>query len=176
MSEEIAAAVRKRLRSIADHPQPGVMFADITPVLADSKAFALVVDHLVAGHIDSDIDKVAGIEARGFVLAAPVAYLLDAGLVPLRKEGKLPAEKVGVQYALEYGTETLEMHSDAFEPGERVLLIDDVLATGGTSAAAIELIEGSGAVVVGLSFMIEISGLGGRESLSGRDVAALVQY
>jgi adenine phosphoribosyltransferase len=153
------------VRDVPDYPSPGILFKDITPVLADPGAFAAVVDALVEQHAPGSVDKVVGIEARGFILAAPVAYHLRAGFVPMRKKGKLPYETFQSSYALEYGNATIEVHRDAFRPGERVLVVDDVLATGGTAAAAMDLIEQCGARLAGLSFLLELSALGGRQKL-----------
>jgi adenine phosphoribosyltransferase len=164
------------VREIADYPQPGVTFRDITPLLADGEGFATAIDELVAAFTDLDINLVIGMEARGFILAAPVAYRLGAGFVPVRKAGKLPWAVVREEYSLEYGADVLEMHRDAIRPGERVLVIDDVLATGGTAAATCRLIEELGGVVVGLGFLIEIDGLGGRGRLGQRRVSALSRY
>lgn len=164
------------VREIADYPQPGVTFRDITPLLADGEGFAAAIDDLVAAFTDLDLDLVIGMEARGFILAAPVAYRLGAGFVPVRKAGKLPWAVVREEYSLEYGADVLEMHRDAIRPGERVLVIDDVLATGGTAAATCRLIEELGGVVVGLGFLIEIDGLGGRGRLGQRRVSALSRY
>jgi adenine phosphoribosyltransferase len=164
------------VREIDDYPQPGVTFRDITPLLADGEGFAKAIDELVAAFTDLDIDLVIGMEARGFILAAPVAYHLGAGFVPVRKAGKLPWAVVREEYSLEYGADVLEMHRDAIRPGERVLVIDDVLATGGTAAATCRLIEELGGVVVGLGFLIEIDGLGGRGRLGQRRVSALSRY
>ncbi|MBP2708069.1 adenine phosphoribosyltransferase [Microbispora sp. RL4-1S] len=159
------------IRDIPDFPQPGILFKDITPLLADHAAFTQVVDDLAAG---LTFDKVVGIEARGFILAAPVAYQSGAGFVPIRKKGKLPAETLAASYALEYGSATIEVHADAFDAGDRVLIVDDVLATGGTAEAAVELVRRAGAHVVAASFLMELSFLSGRDRLSGLDVRALV--
>ena len=157
---EIAELIKARVRDIADYPQPGVMFKDITPLLADGAAFAAVVSALASSH--DGVDKVAGIEARGFILAAPVAFQLGAGFVPVRKQGKLPAPTYAQSYELEYGTATIEVHQDAFAPGERVLIVDDVLATGGTGAATAELVRKAGAEVTGIAVILELSFLHGR--------------
>lgn len=159
------------IRDVPDYPKPGILFKDITPLLADSAAFAQVVAELADGLV---FDKVVGIEARGFILAAPVAYRSGAGFVPVRKKGKLPAATLEASYDLEYGSATIEVHADAFAPGERVLIVDDVLATGGTAAATVELVRRAGAVVVAASFLMELSFLSGRERLPGLDVRALV--
>jgi adenine phosphoribosyltransferase len=165
-----------RVREVPDYPQPGVLFRDITPLLADHVGFAGAVDAIVNHHGRGTVDKVVGIEARGFILAAPVAYHFGAGFVPVRKQGKLPAPTLVESYQLEYGSAQIEVRSDAFDPGDRVLVVDDVLATGGTAAAAVELIRRAGANVVGLSFLIELSELSGRQRLSDLDVHALLTY
>jgi adenine phosphoribosyltransferase len=161
-----------RIRDIADYPQPGIVFKDITPLLADGSAFAAVVTALAAGH--GRIDKVVGIEARGFILAAPVACCLEAGFVPVRKQGKLPAVTLAESYELEYGTATVEVHSDAFEPGDRVLIVDDVLATGGTAAATASLVRRSGAEVAAVAVLLELGFLDGRGRLPGIEVRSLL--
>lgn len=171
-SYDISGMLAERIRVVPDFPTPGVSFRDITPVLADPALLTLVIDAL-ASSAGSEIDKVVGIESRGFILAAPIAYKIGAGLVPLRKEGKLPWETHGVAYSLEYGTETLEVHQDAFQPGERVLVIDDVLATGGTASAAVDLIRRCGAVVVGVSVLLELPDLLGRAKLPDIEVRSL---
>jgi adenine phosphoribosyltransferase len=168
---DLGALIKSRIRDIPDYPQPGVVFKDITPLLADAAAFAATVDGLAAGY--GPIGKVAGIEARGFILAAPVALRLDAGFVPVRKKGKLPAATYSQDYELEYGRATLEVHQDAFAPGERVLIVDDVLATGGTAKATADLVARSGAIVAGIAMLIELSFLNGREKLPGLDVRSI---
>jgi len=164
------------IRDVPDFPKPGVLFKDITPVLADPRAFAELVDDLCAPYPVGSIDKVAGIEARGFILATPVAEQLKAGFVPIRKPGKLPAEVIRQAYELEYGTDALEMHRDAVQAGDRVLIVDDVLATGGTAGAAIDLVRQLDAHVVGVAVFIELGFLGGRASLDDVDLHALVTY
>ncbi|MFI6299868.1 adenine phosphoribosyltransferase [Nonomuraea sp. NPDC050790] len=159
------------IRDVPDYPQPGVLFKDITPLLADPAGFAAVVDE-ISGLFDSD--KIVGIEARGFILAAPVAYKAQAGFVPVRKKGKLPAETLEESYDLEYGSATIEVHRDAFAPGDRVLIVDDVLATGGTAAATVELVRRAGAEVVGVAVLMELAFLKGRERLPGVEVRALL--
>jgi adenine phosphoribosyltransferase len=159
------------IRDVPDYPQPGIVFKDITPLLADHAAFARVVDDLSDG---LSFDNVVGIEARGFILAAPVAYRSGAGFVPVRKKGKLPAETLEASYDLEYGSATIEVHADAFAPGERVLIVDDVLATGGTANATVELVRRAGAQVVALSFLLELGFLTGRERLPGLEIRSLV--
>ncbi|MGD0376297.1 MAG: adenine phosphoribosyltransferase [Streptosporangiaceae bacterium] len=169
---DVAALIGATIRDIHDYPQQGVVFKDITPLLADGAAFSAVVGALAAGH--DRIDKVAGIEARGFILAAPVACQLGAGFVPIRKQGKLPGPTHVESYQLEYGTATIEVHTDAFRPGERVLIVDDVLATGGTAAATAELVRRSGAQIVAVAVLIELSFLSGRSNLGGLDVRSLL--
>jgi len=170
---DLADLIRARIRDVPDYPQPGVVFKDITPLLADGAAFAAVVRALAAGH--GRIDKVAGIEARGFILAAPVACALGAGFVPVRKEGKLPGPTYAQSYQLEYGMATVEVHSDAFTPGERVLIIDDVLATGGTAAATAQLVQRGGAQVVAISVLLELGFLDGRAKLPDLEVRSLLR-
>ncbi|HEY7703604.1 MAG TPA: adenine phosphoribosyltransferase [Acidimicrobiia bacterium] len=150
------------IRDIPDFPEPGIVFKDITPVLADPSAFGQLIDLIADPHRDARVTKVAGIEARGFTLAAPVAEKLEAGFIPLRKPGKLPYRTIREEYSLEYGADALEMHVDAVDQGERVLVVDDVIATGGTAAAAIRLLRGAGAEVVGCSVFIELGFLNGR--------------
>jgi adenine phosphoribosyltransferase len=164
------------IRDIPDFPKPGVVFKDITPLLADPVAFSSAVDAIVVSFGRGTIDKVVGIEARGFIVGAPVAYHFGAGFVPLRKAGKLPYETIAATYDLEYGSETLEVHADAFEPGDRVLIVDDVLATGGTARAACDLVERAGGKVIGLAFAIELEFLGGAKQLDGRDWVSLLRY
>jgi adenine phosphoribosyltransferase len=161
------------VRDVPDHPQPGIVFKDLTPLLADAAGLRQVVDELAADW--GPVDKVVGIEARGFLLAAPVAYLLSAGVVPVRKAGKLPGAVHERAYELEYGSSTLEVHQDAFHPGDRVLVLDDVLATGGTAAAAVHLVQQCGAEVVGVGVLLEIAFLRGREALPGLSVRALLE-
>jgi adenine phosphoribosyltransferase len=173
---DLPALLRERVRDIPDFPEPGVDFKDITPLLDDSSAFAGVVDLMVDHYGVGAVDKVAGIEARGFILAGAVAYHFGAGLVPIRKAGKLPSATYRASYALEYGEAVLEVHQDAFTPGDRVLLVDDVLATGGTVAAAAGLVREAGGVVVGCSVLIELTALGGRQRLPDLDVHALITY
>jgi adenine phosphoribosyltransferase len=164
------------IRDIPDFPEKGVVFKDITPVLGDPETFGALIDAMSAPYMDKGITKVAGIEARGFTLATPVADHIGAGFIPLRKPGKLPYETVSEQYQLEYGIDSLEVHTDAVLVGEKVLLVDDVIATGGTAAAAIRLLEGVGADVVGFSVFIELVFLGGAAKLNGVPINALVRY
>lgn len=173
---DLDALLRSRVREIPDFPEPGVSFKDITPLLADHTAFAGVIDAIVGHHGRGAIDKVAGIEARGFIIAAAVAYHFGAGFVPMRKAGKLPSATYAEPYSLEYGEATLEVHRDAFSAGERVLLVDDVLATGGTVAAAARLVEQAGAEVAGCSVLLDLSYLHGRDRLTDLDVHSLLTY
>ncbi len=166
----------KMIRNIPDFPVEGILFRDITTLLKDPDGFQEAIDALLDRYIDSDIDLVAAIESRGFIFGAPLAYELAAGFVPIRKPDKLPAEKVSASYTLEYGTNTLEMHTDAIEPGQRVLLVDDLVATGGSAKAAAELIERLGGVVVGIVFLIELTDLQGVEKLEGYDVFSLIKF
>ncbi|MFI0487180.1 adenine phosphoribosyltransferase [Actinomadura sp. 9N215] len=171
---DLGKLIQDRIRDVDDYPKPGVVFKDITPLLADHVAFAGVVDAIVNHYGRGTIDKIVGIEARGFILAAPVAYHFGAGFVPVRKKGKLPSRTHEETYDLEYGTETIEIHLDALRPGERVLIVDDVLATGGTAAAAAELVRRGGGEVAGLSVLLELSFLHGRDRLGNLDVHSLV--
>ncbi len=170
--DHLRALITARVRDIPDYPQPGVVFKDITPLLADGAAFGAVVGALASGH--GRVDKVAGIEARGFILAAPVACRLGAGFVPVRKKGKLPAATYTQDYQLEYGTAAVEVHTDAFTPGDRVLIVDDVLATGGTARATADLVQRAGAQVASITVLLELSFLSGRSAVSGLGFRALV--
>jgi adenine phosphoribosyltransferase len=169
---DIARLIASRVRDVKDYPQPGVLFKDITPLLAEPKAFSAVVDALAS--VFGPVDKVAGIEARGFILAAPVALRTGAGFVPVRKKGKLPAATYEESYQLEYGRATVEVHQDAFAPGERVLVVDDVLATGGTARATANLVAKTGAQLAGIAVLMELSFLGGRAALGDLDVRSLL--
>jgi adenine phosphoribosyltransferase len=172
----IAEELRRAIRDVPDFPKPGIVFKDITPVLADPALFSRVTMTLASPFRDRGITHVVAVESRGFILGAPVAQHLGAALIPVRKPGKLPWETHSVDYLLEYGTDTLEMHTDAFKSGARVLVVDDVLATGGTAGATCRLVEALGAEVAGCAFMIVLSFLPGLTALSGRDVRALVEY
>ena len=167
--------LKDHVRDIPDFPKPGVSFKDITPLLADDKAFTAAVDAL-ADQLSPGVDKVMGVEARGFILAAPVAYRFGAGFVPVRKAGKLPWQVEKEEYVLEYGSDLLEVHGDALEAGERVVIVDDVLATGGTAAATVRLAQRLGARVVGLGFVLELAFLSGRSKLPNHDVKSLLSY
>ena len=171
-----AAELSTYIRDVPDFPKKGILFKDITTLLKDGPAFHRAVDLLLAEVRDLRIDAVVGMESRGFIFAAPLAYQLGVGFIPVRKLGKLPAKVVSVEYELEYGTNTLEMHVDALEPGSSVLVIDDLLATGGTVAATIELIERLGASVAATAFLVELDFLHGRRRLAGRRVISLLRY
>ena len=164
------------IRAIPDFPIPGILFRDITPLLGDAGGFKRAIDTFVDHYRDAGIDAVVGIEARGYMLGAPVAYALGAGFVPVRKPGKLPGEKYTEEYALEYGTNSIEIHSDAVERGKRVLVIDDLLATGGTLAATLRLLARLDANVVGVAVLIELAALNGRALLPGVDVTSFITY
>jgi len=168
--------IERAIRNVPDFPKPGIQFKDITPVLADAGLFAAAVDLLVDGFKPGSVDAVVGIDARGFIFAAAAAVKLQAGFVPVRKKGKLPYKTHEQEYALEYGTATIAVHVDALKPGSRVLLIDDLLATGGTAAAAVALVEKLGAQILEISFLIELKFLNGRDRLKGRRVRSLVVY
>jgi adenine phosphoribosyltransferase len=168
--------LQRLIRDIPDVPSPGVMFRDITPLLADPVGYDAAVKAIVGLTHGKRVDKVIGIEARGFIMAAPVAFHLNAGFIPVRKAGKLPWAVVREEYTLEYGTDQLEIHRDALQPGDSVVIVDDVLATGGTAKAAIRLVEGLGATVAGLAFLIELPALGGRSALSGHSVSSVITY
>ena len=169
---DIEALISAHIRDIPDYPQPGVLFKDITPLLGDADAFGEVIEALAAAF--GPVDKVVGIEARGFILAAPVAYEIRAGFVPVRKKGKLPSAAFAEEYDLEYGSAVLEVHQDAFTPGERVLIVDDVLATGGTARATGSLVNRAGADVAGVAVLMELSFLNGREKLGDLELRSLL--
>ena len=171
-ARDLSRLITDRIRDVPDYPQAGVVFKDITPLLADGEAFRTVIDVLAATY--GPVEKVAGIEARGFILAAPVAARLGAGFVPIRKKGKLPGATFAQDYQLEYGTATIEVLTDAFDPGDRVLVIDDVLATGGTARATADLVQRAGARVAGISVLLELSFLHGRAKLADVPVTALI--
>ena len=168
--------LKKYIRNIPDWPKKGILFRDITPLLADPEAFAAAVDALCAGFTGAGIEYVAAVEARGFIFGAAVAEKLGAGFVPIRKKGKLPFKTESVSYDLEYGTDTLEVHSDAVEKGSKVLMVDDLLATGGTMAAACKLIEKIGGQIVAISFLIELTELKGRDKLKGYNIKTVISY
>jgi len=164
------------IRDVPDFPVEGILFKDITTLLQDADAFREAVDALASRYADREIGQVVAIESRGFLLGAPLAYKLGAGLVPIRKAGKLPAKTISAEYSLEYGTATLEMHVDAIHPGDKVLLVDDLLATGGSAKAATDLIERLGGVIVGVAFLIELEFLQGAKQLEGHDVFSLIRF
>jgi adenine phosphoribosyltransferase len=171
---EIAALVAGRVLDVPDFPKPGVLFKDLTPLFADGPVFREVIDSIVAHHGRASFDVVVGVEARGFVVAAAIAYAAGIGVVPVRKAGKLPRPAFAASYALEYGEATLELHQDAFIAGQRVLVVDDVLATGGTAGAALDLVEQAGGTIAGCTVLMELAFLGGRERLAPRTVHALL--
>jgi adenine phosphoribosyltransferase len=168
--------LKSLIREVPDFPKPGILFYDITPVLKNAEGLRSLIDELGAGYAGKHIDKVVGIEARGFIFAPAVAYALNAGFVPVRKPKKLPAAIERVEYQLEYGTDALEIHRDAIDPGEQVLIVDDVLATGGTAAAVAKLVEKLGGTVAGLGFVIELDFLKGRDKIPGYDIRAMLHY
>jgi adenine phosphoribosyltransferase len=170
--------IKSRIRTIPDYPKPGIMFRDITTLLQDPQGFRKTVDELVQLHVRTRIDKVAGIEARGFILGGAVAHQLGVGFVPVRKKGKLPFETIQEDYDLEYGTDTVEIHSDSVMPGESILIVDDLIATGGTAEAAVKLIRRTGGEVIGSTFVVELPDLGGRRRLEamGCEVLALCAF
>jgi len=168
--------LKSLIREVPDFPKPGILFYDITTLLKDAQGLHLLIDELGASYAGRGIDKVVGIEARGFIFAPAVAYALNAGFIPVRKPKKLPAAVERIEYQLEYGTDALEMHVDAIRRGEHVLIVDDVLATGGTAAAVTKLVENLGGKVVGLGFVIELDFLKGREKLPGYDIRAMLHY
>ncbi len=171
-------AIKSRIRSIPDYPKPGIIFRDITTLLQDPVGFRVTVEGLVQNFQADRVDKVAGVEARGFILGGAVAHQLNAGFIPVRKKGKLPWQTIGQDYSLEYGTDRVEIHTDAILEGERVLLVDDLIATGGTAAAAIELIRQTGGKIIGAAFVIDLPDLGGRKRIEsmGVDVVALCAF
>jgi len=168
--------LERYIRSIPDWPKKGILFRDITPLLADPKALAAAIEALCAGFTGAGVEYVAAVEARGFIFGAAVAKKLGAGFVPIRKKGKLPFKTESIRYDLEYGTDTLEVHSDAIDKGAKVLMVDDLLATGGTMAAACKLIEKIGGQIVGIAFLIELSELAGREKLGGYKIRTVISY
>ena len=174
MSE--TADLKTIIRDVPDFPKNGILFKDITTLLARPDIFKRVIDQIADHFQQKKIEKVMGIESRGFIFGAPIAYKLNAGIVPIRKKGKLPYKTVSATYALEYGTDTLEMHEDAISKGTRVLIVDDLLATGGTAKATAELVEKCGGEIVGFAFLIELEFLKGRQNLNGYDILSLIKY
>jgi adenine phosphoribosyltransferase len=173
-SPDLARLVASRVLDVPDFPKPGILFKDLMPLFADGAVFRQVIDGIIADQGADTFDVVAGIEARGFLVAAAIGYATGKGVVPIRKAGKLPREAYAVSYALEYGEATLEVHTDAFEPGARVLVVDDVLATGGTAGAALELVERAGGTIAGFTVLLELGFLSGRERLAPRTVHAIL--
>lgn len=173
---DIGQYIREYIRDIPDFPQPGILFKDITTLLKDGAAFKKVIQYMAEYYQGRNIELVVGPESRGFLFGAPLAYELGIGFVPVRKPGKLPAEVARMEYDLEYGTDALEIHTDAVQPGQRVLIVDDLLATGGTTEATVKLMEKLGGQVVGLAFIIELSFLAGRNKLLGQDILSLIKY
>ena len=171
-----AEALRAKIREIPDFPKPGILFYDITTLLKDAAAYREAIGEMLAPYRDVKVDIVVGMESRGFIFSAPMAYELGAGFVPVRKLGKLPAETLSIEYALEYGSNTLEIHRDAIQPGQKVLIVDDLLATGGTVHGTIELVEKLKGEIVGLGFLVELDFLHGRERLEGRRVTSVIRY
>ena len=176
MSAKEVDQLKKLIREIRDFPKKGILFYDITTLLKDKTGFATLIDKLSEHYISEDVDLVLGMEARGFIFAPVLAYRLNAGFVPVRKPGKLPSECVKYDYALEYGTNTLEIHQDAIQKGQRVLIVDDLLATGGTAEATAKLAESLGAKIAGLGFVVELNFLKGREKLKNYEVMSLLRY
>jgi adenine phosphoribosyltransferase len=168
--------LKQYITIVPDFPKPGIMFKDITTLMDKGEVYKYATDQIVEYAREKKIDVVVGPEARGFIIGCPVAYALGVGFVPVRKEGKLPREVVRVEYGLEYGKDVLTMHKDAIKPGQRVLITDDLLATGGTIRATIQLVEQLGGVVAGIAFLIELTELGGRKKLEGYDILALMQF
>jgi adenine phosphoribosyltransferase len=169
-------ALKTRIRHVPDFPKPGILFYDVTTLLRDPEGFKLSIDSMSGPYTDAGISLVVGIESRGFILGAAVADRIGAGFVPVRKVGKLPHTKIRVSYDLEYGTDSLEMHSDAIEKGQKVLIVDDLLATGGTARATVDLVRQLGGDVAGVAVLIELMGLDGRSKLQGENVMAVLQY
>jgi len=174
--QRIMDELKKRIRHIPDFPKPGILFYDVTTLLKDPEGFAMAVDEMAAPYQTDDVDVVVGIESRGFIFGSAVADRLGAGFSPVRKPGKLPGKTQRAAYALEYGTDALEIHDDAVEKGQRVLVVDDLLATGGTAAATVGLVRGLGGDIVGVQFLIELVALGGRDRLKSEKVGAVLQY
>lgn len=170
------AWLKSYIRSLPDFPEPGILFRDITPLLQNADAMRFTLETIADHYRDAGIQRVVGIESRGFIFGVPIAYLLGVGFAPVRKQGKLPAETMSIEYSLEYGSSALEIHKDAMAPGERALIVDDLLATGGTAAATRQLVERLGGVVVSLAFVIELAALKGRERLPDADIFTLLTY
>lgn len=176
MSQSIVQKLTAAIRDVPNFPKEGILFKDITPLLRDPDLLKMSVEAMAMTFKTGKIDQVIGIESRGFIFGVPLAMKLNAGFVPVRKKGKLPAETKSVTYALEYGTDTLEIHADAIKPGTRVLIADDLIATGGTAVAVCELLKGMGADIVGMSFLVELTFLNGREKLAGNNIQSIIRY
>jgi adenine phosphoribosyltransferase len=176
MSTGVVEELKQKIRDIPDFPQKGIVFKDITPLLNDPRTFRMAVDAMVHPYVGRQIDLVVGIEARGFIIGATLAYILNAGLIPLRKPGKLPFLTHRMSYNLEYGSAELEIHRDAIKPGQRVIIVDDLLATGGTMRASVDLVKSLEAEIVGVSFLVELGFLEGRKRLQGYNVTSLITY
>jgi adenine phosphoribosyltransferase len=176
LSPEREAWLKSAIRSLPDFPEPGILFRDITPLLQNAETMRFTLEAIAARYRNAGIERVVGIESRGFIFGVPIAYLLGVGFAPVRKQGKLPAETMSIEYSLEYGSSALEIHKDALNPGERALIVDDLLATGGTAAATRQLVERVGGEVASVAFVIELTGLKGRERLLGVDVFSLLSY
>jgi adenine phosphoribosyltransferase len=176
MDSRLVENLKAEIREIPDWPKKGILFYDVTTLLKQGKYFGQAIDALVEPYKDKQVDLVLGMEARGFIFAPTVAYALQAGFVPVRKPGKLPAEKLQVSYELEYGTDSLEIHQDAIKPGQRVLIVDDLIATGGTAKAVADMVEAMGATVVGIAFLVELSFLNGREKIGKYDIHSILKY
>jgi adenine phosphoribosyltransferase len=176
VSEDVVDALKRRIRHVPDFPKPGILFYDVTTLMKDAEGFQMAVDAMAAPHRDAGVELVVGIESRGFIFGSAVADRLRTGFAPVRKLGKLPSRTRRASYALEYGTDSLEIHEDAISPRQRVLVVDDLLATGGTAAATVGLVRGLGAEVVGVQFLIELAALGGRDKLKGENVDVVLTY
>jgi adenine phosphoribosyltransferase len=176
MDEQLIANLKAEIREIPDWPKKGILFYDVTTLLKQGKCFRQTIDALVEPYQDKQVDLVLGMEARGFIFAPTVAYALNAGFVPVRKPGKLPAAKLQVSYELEYGTDSLEIHQDAIKPGQRVLIVDDLIATGGTAKAVAEMVETMEGTVVGMAFLVELTFLNGRNQLRKYDIHSILKY
>ena len=176
VSEAEMEALKQRIRHVPDFPKPGILFYDVTTLLDDRAGFKMAIDAMAAPHAGSKVDLVVGIESRGFIFGAAIADRLGSGFAPVRKPGKLPSKTRRQTYALEYGTDALEIHEDAIEASQRVLIVDDLLATGGTASAAVGLVRGLGGEVMGLQFLIELVGLNGRERLKGEQIGVVLKY
>jgi adenine phosphoribosyltransferase len=176
MSMDIVEALTQKIRDIPDFPRKGIVFKDITPLLNDPRSFRIAIDAMAQQYVGRHLDLVVGIEARGFIIGSALAYILNTGLIPLRKPGKLPFLTHRMSYNLEYGSAELEIHRDAIQPGQRVIIVDDLLATGGTMRASVDLVKTLGAEIVGVSFLVELGFLNGRNRLQGHRVTSLITY